>query len=322
MPTLARLAVLDDTLDVVSSLADWDRLRSRGVSVDFLHHHLGHDGPAIAAALHGYDAVALMRERTPLSAQTLASLTELRLLLTTGMANPSVDIAAARAAGIEVCGTAGSLGPTPELTWALLLAALRGVPQQGAAMREGVWQSMLGRGAEGLRIGIAGLGKVGSRVAGYAKAFGMEVHAWSPRLDDERAAAAGAVRAPSLRELAGRVDVLSVHLRLAESSRGIVSEEVLRALGPRGLLVNTARSGLVDTPALLRGLNEGWLGGAALDVFDVEPVPAGDPILAAPRTVLTPHLGYVTRQSYEAFYEQIIEDVEAYLDGAPIRRLG
>ncbi|WP_324011735.1 D-2-hydroxyacid dehydrogenase family protein [Microbacterium sp. JZ37] len=319
MGSLRRLAVLDDYQRVAASYADWDALRARGVDVVFFHEHLGDDA---ARALQGFDAIAAMRERTAFDRAALERLPALRLLVTTGMANASIDLAAARERGIVVAGTPGSAAGAPELTWALLLAALRNLPVEDGNARSGAWQQTVGREAEGMTLGIVGLGRIGSRIARYAHAFGMSVAAWSPHLTDERSAAAGAERAATLLELAERADILSLHLRLSDSTRLVVGERELRALGPDGLLVNTARAGLVDTDALVRGLTEGWLGGAALDVFDTEPLPHDHPLASAPRTVLTPHLGYVTSASYEVFYPAIVENVQAFLDGAPIRVLG
>ncbi|MDI6943526.1 D-2-hydroxyacid dehydrogenase family protein [Microbacterium barkeri] len=319
MGSLRRLAVLDDYQRVAASYADWDAVRAQGVDVVFFHEHLGDDA---ARALQGFDAVAAMRERTAFDRVALERLPALRLLVTTGMANASIDLVAARERGIVVAGTPGSAAGAPELTWALLLAALRNLPVEDGNARSGAWQQTVGREAEGMTLGIVGLGRIGSRIARYAHAFGMSVAAWSPHLTEERAAAAGAERASTLLELAERADILSLHLRLSDSTRLVVGERELRALGPDGLLVNTARAGLVDTDALVRGLTEGWLGGAALDVFDTEPLPHDHPLTSAPRTVLTPHLGYVTSASYEVFYPAIVENVQAFLDGAPIRVLG
>lgn len=318
---LTRLAVLDDYQDVARSCADWDALRSRGIDVTFLHAPPPTDPTAKAAALQDFDAIAAMRERTVFDAATLGRLPRLRLLVTTGRRNASIDLAAASREGITVCGTDGSAAGAPELTWALLLAALRRLPEEEANLRTGRWQRTLGREAEGLHLGVLGLGRIGTRVAGYGRAFGMRVTAAGGHLTPDRARAAGVGFAGSAEELAAKVGALSVHLALTPQTRGIVSEPVLRALGPDGLLVNTARAGIVDTEAMVRGLTEGWLGSAALDVFDEEPLPAHHPLLTAPRTVLTPHLGFVTRQSYERFHPQTVQDVIAYLDGAPLRVL-
>ncbi|MCY1544688.1 Hydroxypyruvate reductase [compost metagenome] len=202
----------------------------------------------------------------------------------------------------------------------MLLALARSIPFEDRSLREGRWQSTVGFELAGKTLGVLGLGKIGRRVAAYGQAFGMDVIAWSPNLTDEAAAEAG-VRKVSKEALFRDSDVVSVHLRLSERSRGVVGEQELRLLGPRGVLVNTSRGPLVDEDSLVRALNEGWIGGAALDVYDLEPLPAGHRLLSAPRTVLTPHLGYVTEQSYREFYGGAFEDVQAWLRGTPIRLL-
>lgn len=313
-----RLAILDDYQGVARSHADWDALP--GTEVQVFREHF--DSPsAVIAALAGFDVVVAMRERTAFDRTVLSGLPGLKLLVTTGAANASIDLDAAREAGVTVCGTGGSPTAAPEHTWALLLAHARGIQSQGAALRAGMWQTGVGFELAGKTLGILGLGRIGTRIAGYARAFGMDVTAWSQNLDAATARAAGA-RLVDKETLFREADVVSVHLRLSERSRGLVGERELRLLGPHGVLVNTARGPIVDEAALLRGLKEGWLGGAALDVYDAEPLPPAHPLLRAPRTTLTPHLGYVTEQSYAVFYSQACEDVRAWLEGKPVRVLG
>ena len=313
-----RLAILDDHQGVARSMAPWDDLAWRVEPTFFSGPFASAD--AAVAALQRFQAVVAMRERTAFPREVLERLPDLELLVTTGMANAAIDMQAARDLGVTVCGTSGSPAAAPELAWALLMAAARDIPAQQEALRAGHWQTGVGSELAGRTLGVLGLGKIGTRIAGYAQAFGMEVIAWSQNLDAEGAAAAGA-QLVTKRELFERADIVTLHVRLSERTRGLVGEVELRLLGPEGLLVNTARGPLVDTDALVRGLTEGWLGGAALDVFDVEPLPSGHPLLGAPRTVLTPHLGYVTREQYRIFYGQALEDVTAWLDGAPIRVL-
>jgi len=313
-----RLAILDDHQGVARSMAPWDDLAWRVEPTFFSGPFASAD--AAVAALQRFQAVVAMRERTAFPREVLERLPDLELLVTTGMANAAIDMQAARDLGVTVCGTSGSPAAAPELAWALLMAAARDIPAQQEALRAGHWQTGVGSELAGRTLGVLGLGKIGTRIAGYAQAFGMEVIAWSQNLDAEGAAAAGA-QLVTKRELFERADIVTLHVRLSERTRGLVGEVELRLLGPEGLLVNTARGPLVDTDALVRGLAEGWLGGAALDVFDTEPLPAGHPLLGAPRTVLTPHLGYVTREQYRIFYGQALEDVTAWLDGAPVRVL-
>ena len=316
---LARVAVLDDYQEAAGVCADWDLLRHRGVDVTFIHEFLGTDTAALARALEGFDAIIAMRERTAFPAALLRALPKLKLLVNTGRGTPHIDLQAAADAGITVCNTDGSAAGAPELTWALMLAALRHLPAESLGMRDGTWQRSVGREAAGQTIGIVGLGRIGSRVAKYAAAFDMDVAAWSPHLTPERAAAAGARYVGSLEELATQADVLTVHLQPGPATDGVVNRKVLRALGPGGLLVNTARASLVDQTAMVQGLIEGWLGGAALDVYDCEPLHERHPLRLAPRTVLTPHIGFVTLEAYRVFYGQAVEDVLAFMDGTPVR---
>jgi phosphoglycerate dehydrogenase-like enzyme len=313
-----RLAILDDYQSVARGSADWGLLD--GVDVTVFTQPFSSDAE-LAASLRDFDIIIAMRERTAFRRDRLEELPRLKLLVTTGMANDSIDLQAAADQGITVCGTSGSPTAAPELTWALLLAWARRVPFEDSRLRGGYWQSSVGFELAGKTLGVLGLGKIGRRIAGYAQAFGMDVIAWSPNLTAEAAGAAGA-RKVAKDELFRESDVVSVHVRLSDRSRGVVGEEELRLLGPGGLLVNTARGPLVDEGALVRGLNEGWLGGAALDVYDIEPLPAGHPLLTAPRTVLTPHLGYVTAESYAVFYGEACEDVQRWLAGSPVRVLG
>ena len=312
-----RLAILDDYQGVAHGFADWAALEQDGVSVTvFREPFTGED--ALVAALADVGIVIAMRERTPFPRSVLERLPALKLLVTTGMANAAIDVGAAAELGIDVCGTAGSPAAAPEMTWALLLAAARHIPAEENSLRAGTWQTTVGFELAGKTLGIVGLGKIGRRIATYGQAFGMEVLAWSQNLTAEAAEDAG-VRKVSKEDLFRNSDVATLHLRLSPRSEGIVGEPELRLLGPEGILVNTARGPLVDQDALVRALAEGWIRGAALDVFEEEPLPAGHPLLTAPNTVLSPHLGYVTAESYRQFYGGAFEDVGAWLAGAPVR---
>lgn len=314
-----RLAILDDYQSVALDYAPWEQLAAEGVEVTVFTQPFRDDAHTVSS-LRDFDVVIAMRERTAFDRERLRRLPGLKLLVTTGMANQSIDLQAADAQGVIVCGTGGSPAAAPELTWALLLAFARRIPFEDRRLRAGRWQSTVGFELAGRTLGVLGLGRIGTRIAAYGRAFGMDVIAWSPNLTDEAASLVGA-RKVTKDALFRESDVVSVHVRLSDRSRGVVGEEELRLLGPTGILVNTARGPLVDEDALVRGLNEGWLGGAALDVYDVEPLPAGHRLLSAPRTVLTPHLGYVTEQSYRQFYGGAFEDVQAWLKGSPIRLL-
>ena len=312
-----RVVVLDDLQAVAAELADWPS--GPGWAVDFQHERLVGDD-AVVARLADADAVVLMRERTPFPAAVLERLPRLQLLITGGMRNAAIDTDAAARLGVTVCGVPGASPATAELAWGLLLALLRSVPLEDAALRAGRWQSTVGTGLAGRTLGVVGLGRLGSRMVPVARAFGMEVLAWSTNLTEQAAAEAGAVRCDK-DELFRRSDVVSLHLVLSDRSRGTVGREELALLGPQGYLVNTSRSGLVDRQALLDALHAGTIAGAALDVFDVEPVPADDPLLTAPNTVLTPHLGHVTRDNLAHWYAGAATALRAYAAGAPVHVL-
>ena len=312
-----QVVVLDDLQAVAAGLAEWPS--GSGWSVAFEHQRLGSED-AVVARLADADAVVLMRERTPFPAAVLERLPRLRLLVTGGMRNAAIDTAAAARLGVTVCGVPGSSPATAELAWALLLALVRSVPAEDAALRAGRWQSTVGTGLAGRTLGVVGLGRLGSRMVPVARAFGMDVLAWSTNLTAEAAAAVGAVRVDK-DELFRRSDVVSLHLVLSERTRGTVGRQELELLGPQGYLVNTSRAGLVDRDALLTALHQGTIAGAALDVFDVEPVPADDPLLTAPRTVLTPHLGYVTRDNLAHWYTGAVTALHAFAAGRPVHVL-
>jgi phosphoglycerate dehydrogenase-like enzyme len=315
--TTLRIAVLDDYQDVAGG-ADWSSVPGT-VEVDAFRHHID-DLDELVAALRSYDVVVAMRERTPLGAALFARLPDLRLVVTTGPRNAVIDVAAAAAHGVVVSGTGGYVTPTSELTWALILAVQRHVPAEDAAVRAGGWQHTIGRELAGRRLGLLGLGRIGALVAEVGLAFRMDVVAWSQNLTDERAASVGVQRVGK-DELFATSDVVSIHLVLSDRTRGLVGEAELAAMKPTAILVNTSRGPVVDEAALVRALQDGRIAGAGLDVFDREPLPADHPLRTAPRTVLTPHVGYVTDGLYEAFYREIVEDVAAFAAGAPLRTI-
>ncbi|MFI1827663.1 D-2-hydroxyacid dehydrogenase family protein [Streptomyces sp. NPDC020412] len=319
--TRLRCAVLDDYQGIAGSLADWSRIADR-VDTRFIGEHLGsHDD--VVRAVGECEIVVVMRERTPFPAELLDRLPRLRLLVTSGMRNAAIDLKAATARGVTVCGTASNSAPPAELTWALILGLARHVAVENAALRSGgPWQQTLGTDLHGRRLGLLGLGKIGTQVARVGAAFGMEVAAWSQHLDPRRAAAQGVAAAASKEELLEGSDVVSVHLVLGDRTRGLIGEPELRRMRPTALLVNTSRAAIVDQSALLRALHEGWIAGAGADVFETEPLPADDPLRTAPRFLALPHLGYVTRRNYEGYYREAVEDIEAHLAGAPVRLLG
>ena len=311
-----RVAVLDDYQSVAPSSADWTPLDGRA-DVSFFNEHIG-DPADLVRALEPFDVVVVMRERTAFPAAILDGLSNLKLLVTTGPFNAAIDVAAARARGVVVCGTGGGTFSTAELTWALIMAVTRRIPAEDAALRSGRWQLTIGSELAGSTLGIIGLGNIGARIARYAQAFDMDVVAWSQNLTNERAESLG-VKLVGKRELFERADVATVHLKLSERTVNLIGRGELELLGPRGYLVNTSRGPIVDEYALAAALSDAAIAGAALDVFSVEPLPADHPLRAAPNTVLTPHIGYVSVPMYERFFSDVVEDIVAWLQGPPIR---
>jgi phosphoglycerate dehydrogenase-like enzyme len=309
------VTVLDDYQDVALSAGPWRELPAEVVSQ---RDHLA--GDALVAALAGSEVVVAMRERTPFDRSLVDRLPDLRLLVTTGMMNAAIDLDACRERGVLVCGTRSRQEAPAELTWALVLAVTRRIAVEDAAVRAGGWQSTIGPELSGRTLGVLGLGRLGSRVAGYGRAFGMKVLGWSANLAPEHAREIG-VEPVAFDDLLTRSDVVSIHLRLSDRTRGLLGARELGLIGPAGYLVNTSRGPIVDEAALLDALHSGAIGGAGLDVYDVEPLPAGHPLRSAPRTVLSPHLGYVSTDTYRTFFGDAVEDIGAWLGGSPVRVL-
>ena len=316
MPT--RIAILDDYQEAARSHADWTSLGG-DVELTVFHDHIVNDG-VLRDLLAEFEVIVAMRERTPFTAKRLASLPDLRLLVTTGMGNASIDMDAARSQGVTVCGTGGLPSPTAELAWGLILAVSRHIPEEDRRLRDGGWQRTIGPELAGRTLGIIGLGNLGTRMAGIARAFEMGVLAWSENLRPEAATAAGASYAER-DELLSRSDFVTLHLRLSERTRGLIGSRELGLMKPTAYLINTSRGPIVDEAALLAALKTGAIAGAGIDVYGKEPLPADDPMREAPRTVLTPHLGYVSTGTYDVFYGDALEDVAAYLRGEPVRVL-
>ncbi|MFI2778713.1 D-2-hydroxyacid dehydrogenase family protein [Streptomyces sp. ALB3] len=316
-----RCAVLDDYQSVAATAADWSPVADDVDVVSFAGHCATED--ELAARLAEFDIVVTLRERVPFPAGLIGRLPRLRLIVASGMRNTSIDHAAAERHGVTVCGTRSSATPPVELTWALLLGLARGIVTEANALRNGgPWQSTVGADLHGRRLGVLGLGKIGARVAAVGRAFGMDVLAWSENLTPERAEEAGAALAVSKDELLETSDFVSVHLVLSERTRGLLGARELGLMRPTSYLVNTSRAAIVDQDALLDVLRRGAIAGAGVDVFDVEPLPADHAMRSAPRLLATPHLGYVSQANYAAYYGDAVEDIRAYLDGAPVRRLG
>jgi D-3-phosphoglycerate dehydrogenase len=322
-----RLVVPDDYNDVYGASPRFGALRERCDVAIYTAPFSSLD--EVVERIGDAEIIVANRERTPLGVEVLDRLPSLRLIAQTGMRGAHLDVGAATERGILIAGTGGSstarsrgfpAASTVELTIGLMLAASRRIPYGDAELRAGRWSGFVGRELAGRRLGILGLGRIGGRVAAICQAIGMEVSAWGPTLTPERAAAAGVTYRP-LDDLLGEVDVLSIHLQLSPTSRGLLSRERLARMKPSALLVNTARGPIVDEEALVEMLREGRLWGAALDVYGQEPLPADHPLLALPNVVVTPHVGWVAEDSYEGFFEGVVENVQAYLDGRPIPRM-
>ncbi|MDH3274748.1 MAG: D-2-hydroxyacid dehydrogenase family protein [Gammaproteobacteria bacterium] len=315
---MKKMAVLDDYSGAAASLAPWSKLAER-VEIDFFHDHRT-DIDELVSRLEPYQIICAMRERTVFSAQLIDRLPNLRHLFTSGMRNAAIDLEAATRNGIVVSGSPTLSYPTVELTFGLMLALARDVVGQSGSLRDGGWQTALGVSLHNKTLGIIGLGRLGSAVAHIAAAFGMEVIAWSRNLTEEKCAQEG-VELRSFEALMAESDVISIHVKLGEGSRGLINEQALAHIKRTALLINTSRGEVVNDQDLVAALSEGRLLGAALDVFDQEPLPADHPLLAAPRLLLTPHLGYSVEENFRLFFEQAIENISAWLGGEIINRL-
>lgn len=314
--TKTTIAVLDDWQDVARDVVDWSVLAPIG-EVSFLH-----DFPADTATmvqrLQGFEIICVMRERTLFDEALLSQLPHLKLLVTGGMRNAAIDIKAAKRLGIEVCGTESYKHAAPELTWALIMGITRNLVAEANSLREGKWQVGLGSDLHGKTLGILGLGSIGKWIARYGQAFGMNVIAWSQNLTAEAAAESG-VTYVSKQELFEQADVLSVHLVLSDRSRGLVDAQALACMKPSAYIVNSSRGPIIDEAALIATLQQRRIAGAALDVFDIEPLPAEHPFRTLDNVLATPHIGYVTENNYRTFFSQMIEDIQAWHAGSPIR---
>jgi phosphoglycerate dehydrogenase-like enzyme len=315
-----RIAVLDDYQGKARTMADWDSL---GAEVDFIRESIPTGD--LPERLKNHEVLVLMRERTVFRAETLSQLPQLKFVVTTGMRNASLDVEHLTAHGIPVSGTGipgygshAGVASTVEVAWALIFALLKRVTVEDQAIRHGQWQADLPTTLAGKTLGLLGLGRLGAEMIAPAKAFGMDLIAWSQNLTSEVAAEKG-VRRVEKDELFGHSDVLSVHLVLSERSRGLVGAEHLAQMKPTAVIINTSRGPIIDTQALTNALSQNQIAGAGLDVYDTEPLPADDPILSAPNTVLTPHLGYASYDGLAGMYRQAVEDIAAYQAGEPVR---
>ena len=317
--TRLRCAILDDYLDLTLEIADWSKVKDR-VDITVFNQPFA-STEAAAGALKDFEIICAMRERTPFPRALFAALPKLKLLITSGMRNAAFDMEAAKEHQVVLCGTQWARDPTAPLTMGLILELTRNIGRENARMHAGeALQKFVGIEIEGRTLGVVGLGKLGSKVSGLAKAFGMNVIAWSPNLTPERCQEVG-VGYASKQELFATADIITVHMVLSQRSRGLVGREDLARMKPTGYLVNTARGPIVDETALLETLQARQIAGAAIDVFSVEPLPVDHPFRKLDNIVLTPHLGYVTEESFRNHYRQMIEGIDAWLKGEPLRRL-
>ena len=314
---MVRAAILDDYQNVALKLADWSPI-SKDVELKVFDKPFASQAETIKA-LQGFAIVVGMRERTPFPRKVIEGLPDLKLLITTGAKNNSFDIKACAERGITVCGTGGFGNPTTAITFGLMLELTRRIGFENARLKAGEsWQITIGRDLEGLTLGIVGLGKLGQRVAGVGKAFGMKVLAWSQNLTPEKAKEAG-VEFASKEDLFRNADFVSIHYQLGERSRGLITGEDIARMKKTAYLINTARAPIVDQAALLKALQDKTIAGAGLDVFEIEPLPLDHPYRKLDNVVITPHLGYVSEQNYRKYFPDIVEDIRAWLDGKPVR---
>jgi phosphoglycerate dehydrogenase-like enzyme len=314
---MPRCAILDDYQNVALTVTDWSKVKG-DLDVKVFNEHLG--GPEnVIKALQGFEIVVAMRERTGFPRAVIEKLPALKLLITTGLRNASIDVAAAKERGVTVCGTPSTGNPTSGIAIGLMLELTRRIGYENARMKAGVpWQSTIGVDLDGLTLGVLGLGKLGTRTARIAKAFGMKVIAWSQNLTPEKCQEAG-VDYVSKEDLFRRADFVTIHVILSQRTRGIVGAKELGLMKPSAYIINTSRGPIIDEAALLSVLREKKIAGAGLDVFDVEPLPTDHPSRKLDNVVLTPHLGYVSMQNYRAYFAGVVEDIRAFLDGKPVR---
>lgn len=312
--------ILDDYQNVALSLADWASLQPT-VQTTALTQHFDNEDELVRHIEHA-DILVVMRERTPLTAELIGRLPNLKLVVTSGMRNASIDLHACAERYIAVCGTASSSAAPMELSWGLLIGLARHIGVESQALRNnGPWQQTLGLSLQGKTLGLVGLGKIGGEMAKVAQAFGMRVCAWSQNLTDARAAECGVERMDSLHSLMRTSDFVSVHLVLSERSRHLIDSDALAHMKPGALLINTSRAAIVDQQAMIAALQSGQLAGAGIDVFEQEPLPADHPLRHLPTVLATPHLGYVADSNYRTYFTQAVEDIQGWVTGAPLRSL-
>ncbi|MEE3045717.1 MAG: D-2-hydroxyacid dehydrogenase family protein [Pseudomonadota bacterium] len=314
-----RIAILDDYQKLALQSADWSAVKAHGEITVF--HDTITDKNALRDRLMPFDILCVMRERTPISGDLIRSLPNLKLIVTSGKRNAAIDVATAHECGITVCGTESPSTATPELAFALMLGLARNIVGENASMRSGGWQIGLGQDLAGSTLGIIGLGRLGAQIAKIAQAFDMHITAWSTNLTPERCQEVGVEYKPSKEALLRDADFVTIHQRLSDRTRGLIGSEEFRQMKKTAFLINTSRGPIVDDAALIDAVNRGEIAGAGIDVYDQEPLPAAHPLRKCEKLLLTPHLGYVTRHTWDVFYGQTVEAVLAWINGDPIRVL-
>jgi len=314
-----RIAILDDYQKLALQSADWSAVKAHGEITVF--HDTITDKNALRDRLMPFDILCVMRERTPISGDLIRSLPNLKLIVTSGKRNAAIDVATAHECGITVCGTESPSTATPELAFALMLGLARNIVGENASMRSGGWQIGLGQDLAGSTLGIIGLGRLGAQIAKIAQAFDMHITAWSTNLTPERCQEVGVEYKPSKEALLRDADFVTIHQRLSDRTRGLIGSEEFRQMKKTAFLINTSRGPIVDDAALIDAVNQGEIAGAGIDVYDQEPLPPAHPLRKCDKLLLTPHLGYVTRHTWDVFYGQTVEAVLAWINGDPIRVL-
>ncbi len=310
-----RVAVLDDYQGIAGDRSDWDIIKDKTEIIVFDNHLF--DENEVAERLKSFDVICAMRERTPFPRSQLEKLPNLKLLVTSGMRNRGIDVAAANELGVTVCGTRSVGRPTADLAWGLILGLARQIPMEDRRVRAGGWQKTIGVGLEGKILGIAGLGNLGARMVPIAKAFGMKVIAWSQNLSEEKCLKEG-VELVSKRDLLTKSDFISIHLILSERTHGLFGSSELAEMKSTAYIINTSRGPIIDEGALIAALQNNVIAGAGIDVFDTEPLPADHPFRSLENLIVTPHLGYVEASNYEAYFEGYAAAIRGFIDGSPV----
>ncbi len=312
------VAILDDYQNVSHEFAEWDKI-SEKIELDVFKNYIGQE-ENLSNILLKYDILCLMRERTPLTENLINKLPNLKLVITSGMWNASIDTNALKERNIVYCGTDTKIHSTAELAWALIMNSWRGLQTEIENMKNGKWQTTIGRGLKGNILGIFGLGKQGKQVANFAKAFGMRVIAWSHNLSEEECKKINIEYVESL-DLFKMSDILTIHTRLSDRTKGYIDKDKLKLMKKKSVIVNTSRGPIINEQDLINALNDGTISCAALDVYDQEPLPKDHILRQTKNTILTPHIGYVSSEAYEKFFNGYLLAIQGFLNNSPINQI-